>query len=390
VLDTPHGSIFESNAIARYVARIRQDSGLYGGSFFESALVDQWVDFAANELEAPRAIWLYPTLGLLDFNSIAYDEAKKDVTAAMKVLENHLLGHQFLASNQITLADIAVTTALVALFRELFAPDYVADFPNVTRWFTYCVNQQHFSEVIGKLEFAKTEKQPVKGKKEKKGGEHKEEKVDRYDAPKEGKGKKDKKEKRDKKQKEEEAPAATTANEQLEDLAAAEAAAEAKKRNALDDLPPSKLVLDDAKRLYFKERPYYKGFWDEFWGGLWDPAGYCAFFSDYKFQQENVLSFMTGNAIGGFLQRLDKARKYMWGVLNISCVNEETPPYFISGVWIFRGSDIPAEMKDCSDSELYTWTRLNFDKESDRKILMDQFQADYLPHGEVVDRRFFK
>lgn len=31
------GSIFESNAIARYVARIRRDTELYGASFFESA-----------------------------------------------------------------------------------------------------------------------------------------------------------------------------------------------------------------------------------------------------------------------------------------------------------------------------------------------------------------
>ena len=30
------GSIFESNAIARYVARIRRDTDLYGVSFFDS------------------------------------------------------------------------------------------------------------------------------------------------------------------------------------------------------------------------------------------------------------------------------------------------------------------------------------------------------------------
>jgi len=402
VLETPHGCLFESNAIARYVARIRADTGLYGGSFFESALVDQWIDFCANELEAPRAIWLYPTLGLLDFNETAYDEAKKDVTAALTILENHLFNNAFLASNQISLADITVASALVALYRELFAPEYVTKFPNVTRWFTYCVNQNHFSDVIGKVEFAKHEKQAYKGGKQARG----EEKEHKEEAPKEGKGKKEKKQKggdekpadapkegkgkkgKKEKEKEAEAPAAT-ANEALEDAAEAERAAEAKRGNVLDDLPPSKLVLDDAKRLYFKEKPFYKGFWDEFWA-LWDPAGYCCYFSDYKFQNENQLSFMTGNAILGFTQRLDKARKYMWGVLNVSCVNEDTPPYYISGVWLFRGTDIPAEMKECSDSEYYVWTRLDLSKESDRKILIDEFQADNLPRGEVIDRRFFK
>lgn len=35
------GSIFESNAIARYVARMRRDSELCGVSFFESAQASQ-------------------------------------------------------------------------------------------------------------------------------------------------------------------------------------------------------------------------------------------------------------------------------------------------------------------------------------------------------------
>lgn len=35
----PQGTIFESNAIARYVGRMRRDTELYGVSFFESAQV---------------------------------------------------------------------------------------------------------------------------------------------------------------------------------------------------------------------------------------------------------------------------------------------------------------------------------------------------------------
>ena len=39
VLETPQGTIFESNAIARYVARMRRDTELYGATFFESGQV---------------------------------------------------------------------------------------------------------------------------------------------------------------------------------------------------------------------------------------------------------------------------------------------------------------------------------------------------------------
>lgn len=38
-LETPHGVLFESSAIARYVARIRRDTELLGKSFFEAGQV---------------------------------------------------------------------------------------------------------------------------------------------------------------------------------------------------------------------------------------------------------------------------------------------------------------------------------------------------------------
>ena len=53
VLETPEGCICEAGAIARYVARIRADTNMYGSSFFEAGLVDQWVEFAKNELVMP-------------------------------------------------------------------------------------------------------------------------------------------------------------------------------------------------------------------------------------------------------------------------------------------------------------------------------------------------
>ena len=54
VLVTPQGSIFESNAIARYVARVRRDTELYGATFFESGQIDSWIDFCCHELELPK------------------------------------------------------------------------------------------------------------------------------------------------------------------------------------------------------------------------------------------------------------------------------------------------------------------------------------------------
>ena len=65
VLKTPQGALFESNAIARYVARMRRDTELYGVSFFESGQVDSWIDFSTHELELAATMWLYPVIGYM-------------------------------------------------------------------------------------------------------------------------------------------------------------------------------------------------------------------------------------------------------------------------------------------------------------------------------------
>src|SRR3989338_5069356 len=47
-LKCPEGSIFESNAIARYIARKGNNSeGLLGKDAFQQSIIDSWIDFAA-------------------------------------------------------------------------------------------------------------------------------------------------------------------------------------------------------------------------------------------------------------------------------------------------------------------------------------------------------
>lgn len=41
---------------------------MYGSSFFEAGLVDQWIEFAKNELDLPVGMWIYPVLGFIESN----------------------------------------------------------------------------------------------------------------------------------------------------------------------------------------------------------------------------------------------------------------------------------------------------------------------------------
>eukprot|EP01125_Pyxidicula_operculata_P014929 TRINITY_DN502_c0_g1_i1.p1 TRINITY_DN502_c0_g1~~TRINITY_DN502_c0_g1_i1.p1 ORF type:complete len:143 (-),score=38.94 TRINITY_DN502_c0_g1_i1:435-833(-) len=55
-LDTPDGAIWESNAIAYYVARVGTDSvGLLGDTPYSQTLVDQWTNWVRSRIEG-----LYP------------------------------------------------------------------------------------------------------------------------------------------------------------------------------------------------------------------------------------------------------------------------------------------------------------------------------------------
>ena len=157
VLETKAGSIFESNAIARYVARIRADTGLYGATLFESAQVDQWVDFCSHNLELPTSLWVYPVLGYMAHNAATAAKAKTDLAAGLQVLENHLADKTYLVGHAITLADIAIATTLVYPFKFTCDAAFRKSFPSVMRWFETCIHQNNFEAVIGKVVLAASE-----------------------------------------------------------------------------------------------------------------------------------------------------------------------------------------------------------------------------------------
>jgi elongation factor 1-gamma len=379
VLETSHGCIFESNAIARYVARLRQDSDLYGTSFFESAQVDQWIDFCANELEPTRSIWLFPLMGFMKFDQEAYNSAKSDVEKSLKALESHLATRTYLVGHKVTLADIIIVSALVELYKRVFDPEFRKPFVNVTRWFTTCINQPEFAKVIGKVDFAQKE-EVASGASAASGAQKggKKEKQQKEQQPK--KEKQEKQEKPKKEKKEDEGAA-------IED----EIAAEEKKKgpNPLDLLPPSSMILDATKKLYFEKRPNYANFFPEFWG-FFDSQGYSFYFGEYNYNSENTIYFMTCNLVGGFIQRLDELRKYAFGVVNLLGKDEDTGPFPINSCFLFRGQDIPAEMKDCPDSEYYTWSKADTSKPDVRAKIEQYFVGPNINNLTVLERRYFK
>jgi len=157
VLQTTSGVIFESNAIARHIAKLRRDTCLTGKNVFEEAEVDAWVDFGANEMEIPACVWFYPVAGYMPFHVDAYNKAKSDLAKALTILDTYLLDKTYLVGHQITLADICLVSALVYPMKLVCDKAYLKPFPNLTRWFNTCVNQPAFKTVIGEVTLCKKE-----------------------------------------------------------------------------------------------------------------------------------------------------------------------------------------------------------------------------------------
>ncbi|XP_068636439.1 elongation factor 1-gamma-like [Aristolochia californica] len=366
VLTTPDGPIFESNAIARYVARLKGDGNLYGSSLYEYAQIEQWIDFASLEVDPNISGWFYPRIGIRVYLPPAEEACISALKRSFDALSTHLASHTYLVGHGVTLADIILTCNLYIGFTKVLTKSFTSEFPHVERYFWTMVNQPNFKKVLGEVKQAETVP-PVQSKKPAPAKEPK-----TKEAPK----KEVKKEVAKPKPKEQE-------------VAEEEEAPKPKPKNPLDLLPPSKMVLDDWKRLYSNTKTNFrevaiKGFWDMF-----DPEGYSLWFCNYKYNEENNVSFVTLNKVTGFLQRMDLVRKYAFGKMLII---GEQPPYKVKGLWLFRGPEIPQFVLDeCYDMELYDWRKVDLSDEEQKERVNAMIEDQEPFEGEpLLDAKCFK
>ncbi|KAH8514805.1 hypothetical protein H0E87_007592 [Populus deltoides] len=236
VLETPEGPVFESNAIARYVTRLKADNHLYGSSLIEYARIEQWIDFAATEIDAGISKWLYPRLGYQPYLPPAEEAAIFALKRAVGALNLHLTSNTYLVGHSVTLADIIMTCNLYTGFSYVMTKSFTSEFPHVERYFWTMVNQPNVKKVVGEVKQAESVLPVTK----------------KPSQPKEPAKSKPKDEPRKEvKEKEPAKPKAEPAAEEEE-------APKPKPKNPLDLLPPSKMILDDWKRLYSNTKTNFR------------------------------------------------------------------------------------------------------------------------------------
>ncbi|KAI3874590.1 hypothetical protein MKW92_017996 [Papaver armeniacum] len=364
VLETPDGPVFESNAIARYVARLKDHNPLFGSSLIEYGHIEQWIDFSSLEIDANIYHWLYPRFGHAPYIPLVEEASVAALKRALTALNSYLASNTYLVGHGITLADIIMTCNLAMGFGYLMTKSFTSEFPHIERYYWTMVNQPNFIKLLGEVKQAESvppvpsAKSPAPTNEATKG-------------------------------KAESEPKTQSGKPIAEKTPGEDEAPKPKAKNPLDLLPPSKMILDEWKRLYSNTKTKFrevaiKGFWE-----MYDPEGYSLWFCDYKYNDENTVSFVTLNKVGGFLQRMDLARKYAFAKMLI--IGSEAP-FKVKGLWLFRGPEIPRFIMDeCYDMELYEWTKVDIADEN-QKERVNQMIEDQEPfEGEaLLDAKCFK
>ncbi|MFV8835950.1 glutathione S-transferase family protein [Aquisalimonas sp.] len=107
-----HGALtlWESNAILRYLARLYPEAECYGRSPTESAYIDQWMDWQVSTLwpqMLPYFIGLVRTPEA-DRDANTIETARRQTHQNFSILEQSLRPGAFLVGDRITIADVAL------------------------------------------------------------------------------------------------------------------------------------------------------------------------------------------------------------------------------------------------------------------------------------------
>ena len=346
-LETSEGILSESRAIENYLA-MKHKPELLGENDLEKAQVRQWSDFAIFEIGYCAKEIIYPIFGWKKYCKESADKANNKVKDFMRTLDAQLKDKEFVLGSKITLADVTLFRELKYFFQLVF-PKGLRDkvFPNVAKWFTKLSETEEVKKVYGKILLCNQPLKPYICEEKKEEKKHEEKKHEK---------KHEEKSEEPPKEKE-------------------------KKKNPLDELPPSKLELETFKRAFLNNKNKEDAM-NKFWE-IYDPEGYSLWWVEYQnLPTECKILFRTSNSKGMFLQKCDAVRRYAFAVHGVYGVEDD---YKIRGMWMFRGKEIPQEMKDNDLYEYLTFRRIDINKPEDKQLVHDYWTK--LDENDEVEGR---
>ncbi|KAI0000808.1 elongation factor 1-gamma [Russula compacta] len=351
-------SVFGASAIGRYIASLAPNSTLIGHGATEAALVDQWVAFVDADIVHYNTLILELVKGAISpYNKPIHTVFQERLKTALTLLEKHLATRTFLATERITLADVALAAELQLAFSATVDAPLRAKLPNVLRHYETVVNQPNLNSIFGSTAFTEKAQQytpPPKEKKEKAPA-----------APPQPKA--------EKKPKKEEADDDDDFDKPFEEAP--------KEKNPLDLLPKSTFNLEDWKRAYSNKDTRGAGGALEWLYQNFDKEGFSLWRVDFKYNEELTQTYMSSNQIGGFFNRLEASRKYLFGSVGVLGTANNS---IITGALIARGPEVKPVVEVAPDWESYTYERIDLDNAEQKAF----FEAALAWDLEVGDKKW--
>ncbi|KAK4104816.1 eEF1-gamma domain-containing protein [Parathielavia hyrcaniae] len=330
----------ECIAVAVYVTSQNEKTTLLGKTKQDYASILRWMSYFNSEVLPKLGGWFSPLLGKEPYNKKSVEDSQKATLQAISVVEAHLRDNTYLVGERITLADLFATGLIARGFEFFFDKEWRQKNPNVSRWYETVYNQPIYSAVAPEFALLDTPKltnvAPKKAEQPKK------------EAPKKAAPK----------------PAAKPADDEEEPVDAP------KPKHPLEALPKASLPLDEWKRQYSnKDTPdALKWFWENV-----NFEEYSLWKVGYKYNDELTMTFMSNNLIGGFNNRLEGSRKYLFGCASVYGQNNDS---VIEGAFVIRGQEYLPVFDVAPDFESYEFTKLDPTKPEDREFVEAQWSWD--------------
>ena len=426
-LETAEGNLSESKAIEYYLC-LKYNPELLGNTSFEKAKVNQWIEFACNEINRSAKSIIYPILGWAPYCKENADKEIANIKKYLNIIETNLKENKtnYIVGNKITLADVSLFRYL-RLFMMLHFPEGMRNkvFPLTTKWFENVKNSPEtvkaygrtvlcknpikaFTGEIGKQDQPEEKKECDKknesnNQKKEKGNKKENHKENQQENQKENHKEKNKENKNEskkenKKDKNEKAKALKSAPivKAIEKKPYVPSMLELprfhikkKENNPLDALPPSTFNLENFKNDFINHSNKADAMLD-FWKN-YDPSGFSIWHIEYNNEpNEFITLFRAVIKKGDILLQLKYFKPYCFGVLGVYGSDGD---YKISGCMVWRGQEIPDEMKDVVCFKKLKFRKLNENEKSDKELVFDYWtkidEKESVCGRQAIDTRYF-
>jgi elongation factor 1-gamma len=375
-LETEKGNISQSNAIIKYLCE-KYKPELLGENIFEKCKIIQWIEFANNEIFKCNKNIIYPIFGWNNLNKEDYNKDNNKIKEYLKIIEKELENKEYIIGNKISIADIKLFSSLRYLM-ILYLPEQMRNklYPKINKWYEKIMNTSEAINAYGRTILCKNIIKPYNGIINKN--------IEKIDNNKK-KGKKDKKEniQKNKEIKKEKEPYIPSILElpryNIKPI----------ENNILDLLPESKFDLDKFKIEFLKNNNKKNGmkyFWKNY-----DPDGYSLWFIEYNNDiNECITLFRTCIIKGNILEQLKYFKKYCFGVLGVYGNDSD---YKIKGCLLWKGNEIPEEIKNIDCYNKLNIRKLDYNQKKDQQLVHDYWtkigEKEKVFKKPAIDTRYF-